>query len=189
MKYDMPAVLFAGGKSSRMGEDKSLLPFAGYNTLSQYQYQRLKKRFKEVYLSAKENKFDFDPAVITDHYTQSSPLVGLLSIFETLHCNEIFVLSVDAPFVDKEVIESLLHQDKKFDAVIAKSPHGTEPLCGIYRRSIVPLAKTHLEAEDYRMTHLLSVAHTRFISFEDDAPFMNLNHPHEYKEALKIISI
>jgi molybdopterin-guanine dinucleotide biosynthesis protein A len=189
MKYNIPAVLFAGGKSSRMGEDKSLLPFAGYNTLSQYQYQRLEKLFKEVYLSAKEDKFDFDPAVITDHYTQSSPLIGLLSIFKTLPYNEIFVLSVDAPFVGKEVINSLLHQDKKFDAVIAKSPHGTEPLCGIYRRSIIPLAKKHLEAENHRMNHLLNIAHTQFISFEDDTPFMNLNHPHEYEEALRIISL
>jgi molybdopterin-guanine dinucleotide biosynthesis protein A len=189
MKYDIPAVLFAGGKSSRMGEDKALLPFAGYTTLSQYQYQRLNKLFKEVYLSAKKNKFSFNASVITDNYTQSSPLIGLLSIFETLQCDEVFVLSIDAPFVGKEVIESLLHQDKKFDAVIAKSPHGTEPLCGIYRRSIVPLAKTHLDVEEHRMTHLLNVANTQFISFEEEIPFMNLNHPHEYEKALKIISL
>jgi len=187
MKYDIPAVLFAGGKSSRMGEDKALLPFAGYTTLSQYQYQRLEKLFKAVYLSAKEDKFDFNASLITDTYRQSSPLVGVLSVFETLDCDEVFVLSVDAPFVGEEIITSLLDQERKFDAVIAKSPHGAEPLCGIYRRSILPLAKKYLAADNHKLNSLLLEADTQFISFENNAPFMNLNHPHEYEKALTLI--
>ncbi|MDP1784432.1 MAG: NTP transferase domain-containing protein, partial [Sulfuricurvum sp.] len=43
MLFDLPCILFAGGKSSRMGSDKSLLPFGGYPTLAQYQYERLSK--------------------------------------------------------------------------------------------------------------------------------------------------
>jgi len=188
MKYDIPAVLFAGGKSSRMGQDKALLPFAGYPTLSEFQYSRLSKLFKKVYLSAKEDKFDFNTPVITDNYLQSSPLIGLISVFESLPVNEIFILSIDAPFVNEKVIEGLLDQDKKYDAVIAKSPHGVEPLCGIYRRSILPLAKKHLEEEDHKLNNLLKIADTRFIAFEDSVAFINLNHPHEYENALKLIS-
>ncbi len=33
MIQDIPLVIFAGGKSSRMGKDKALLPFGGYSTL------------------------------------------------------------------------------------------------------------------------------------------------------------
>jgi len=189
MKYNMTAVIFAGGKSSRMGKDKALLPFAGYNTLSEFQYNKLSTLFKKVYLSAKEDKFDFDATVITDRYEENSPLVGIISIFETLEEDEVFILSVDAPFVNEEVIEKLLNHEEEFDAVIAKSTSGTQPLCGVYRRSILPLAQKHLREGNHRLNDLLKAAHTQFVTFEDDIPFINLNHPHEYENALKLISL
>ena len=79
------AVIFAGGKSSRMGEDKALLPFANYPTLTEFQQDKLSTLFDEVYISAKENKFDFDCKVIQDNDKENSPLVGLISVFESLY--------------------------------------------------------------------------------------------------------
>lgn len=186
MKRTLPAVLFAGGTSSRMQTDKALLPFGGYNTLSQYQYARLGTFFKDVYLCAKTDKFPFECKVIEDKQPQSAPLVGIISVFEALGAQEVFILSVDAPFVSEENIQTILAAADPFDdAVIAKSPSGIQPLCGLYRKSILPLAKQQLKEGNYKLHHLLHTANTRFVSFDDDAPFTNLNHPHEYEEALK----
>jgi len=184
-KHTMTAIIFAGGKSSRMGKDKALLPFAGYNTLSEFQYNKLTSLCDKVYISSKENKFDFDATVITDRYEENSPLVGIISIFEALEVDEVFILSVDAPFVNKEVIEKLLNHEEEFDAIIAKSTSGAQPLCGVYRRSILPLAQKHLSEGNHRLNDLLGEAHTQFVMFEDDTPFINLNHPHEYEQAMK----
>jgi molybdopterin-guanine dinucleotide biosynthesis protein A len=185
MKYTVPAVIFSGGKSSRMGEDKSLLPFAGYGSLAQYQYERLLKLFETVYLSTKEEKFSFAAPVILDKDTGSSPLVGLVSAFETLPAEALFILSVDAPFVDETVIARLVTPAAEADAVIAHTPQGTQPLCGLYKRSILPLAKSHLDQGMHRMNHLLRQARTTYVPFEEEAPFLNLNHPSEYEEALQ----
>jgi molybdopterin-guanine dinucleotide biosynthesis protein A len=180
------AVIFAGGKSSRMGEDKALLPFANYPTLTEFQQDKLSTLFDEVYISAKENKFDFDCRVIQDNYKENSPLVGLISIFESLKVEEVFILSVDAPFVDKGTIEKLLeHHENSFDAIVAQSPSGVQPLCGLYKRSILPLAYAQLEKENHRLGDLLRLAHTLFVAFDEDAPFTNLNRPEEYQQALK----
>ena len=190
MKHDMPAIIFAGGKSSRMGKDKALLPFANCDTLSEFQYNRLSSLFDKIYISAKENKFDFNPTVITDLYEESSPLVGIISLFETLKEDEVFILSVDAPFVNEDIIIKLLDHKEGVDAVIAKSTSGIQPLCGVYKRSILPLAQKHLREGNHRLNDLLKAVHTQFISFEDDTPFINLNHPHEYEHALeRIISL
>ncbi len=180
------AVIFAGGKSSRMGEDKSLLPFAAYPTMAEFQQDKLSSLFDEVYISAKEDKFDFDCRVIQDNYTESSPLIGLISVFETLKAEEVFILSVDAPFVNKETIEKILAQNEKGnDAIVAQSPSGVQPLCGLYKRSILPLAYMQLEKENHRLGDLLRLAHTLFVAFDEDVPFTNLNHPEEYQQALK----
>ncbi|AKF23985.1 molybdopterin-guanine dinucleotide biosynthesis protein MobA [Sulfurovum lithotrophicum] len=188
MKCKIPAVIFAGGKSSRMGRDKALLPFADYNSLAQYQYVRLQGLFEKVYISTKEDKFDFRAELIYDRYDVSSPLAGILSIFETLDADEIFILSVDAPFVDENVIEKLFEENKEgTDAVIAQSPDGLQPLCGVYKRSLLPLAKTHFQENRHRLTQLLKEAKSKFVAFKDNDPFTNLNHPHEYEKALKEI--
>jgi len=187
MKYAIPAVIFSGGKSSRMGRDKALLPFGGYASLSHYQYMRLQHYFSAVYLSAKEDKFDFEASLIYDRYALSSPLVAILSVFEILKADEVFVLSVDAPFVNGAVVRKLMEERQKgFDAVIARTPGGVQPLCGVYRRSLMPLAYRQLEEKRHRLTALLEKGSTHYVTFEDERPFLNVNHPHEYEAALCI---
>jgi molybdopterin-guanine dinucleotide biosynthesis protein A len=186
MKYKIPAVLFAGGKSSRMGKDKALLPFAHYNSLSEFQYRRFEELFETVYLSAKDDKFDFEAPLILDRYEISSPLAALVSVFETLDSDAVFILSVDAPFVEKNIIAELLENIEDCDAVIAQSESGSQPLCGIYKRSILPIALKSLEENDHRLGKLLKRVKTKWVSFEDDAAFANLNHPQEYEDAKKL---
>ena len=185
MKFNIPLVIFAGGKSSRMGRDKALLTFGNYNTLSQYQHVRLSKLFNNIYISSKEHKFDFNINVILDKYSDASPLIGIISILETLDTDKVFILSVDAPFVAQDVIEKLMHYPKNFDVLIAKSPSGIQPLCGIYHRSILKVAKENLKENNHKLKYLLSKVDTHSILFEDDTLFMNLNHPHEYEEAVE----
>lgn len=183
--YDIPAVIFAGGKSSRMGMDKALLPFGGYNTLSEFQYKKLKRLFNSVYLSSKENKFDFKCDLILDTYQVSSPLVGLLSIFETLHCDRVLVLSVDAPLVDEQVFNTLIDAyDEEHDAVIAKSPKGLQPLCGIYNHSIMDLLQKAYENDEHKLTKLLHASNMKTIPFDDEVLFTNLNYRKEYEKLL-----
>jgi len=65
--FQIPCVIFAGGKSSRMGEDKSLLPFGSFSTLTEFQLNRLQKMFKNIYISCKKSsKFDFNADFIED---------------------------------------------------------------------------------------------------------------------------
>ena len=186
MIKDIPLVIFAGGKSSRMGQDKALLPFGEYQTLTQFQYEKLSNYFENVYISAKTDKFDFDCIVIEDTEKEYSPLIAILSIFESLQADEIFILSVDAPFVDNEVIEEIFkNRDPMKEIVVAKSPSGIQPLCGCYKKSILPLAYDQLEKGNHKLLDLLALANTQLVEFEEDDPFTNLNHPLEYQKALK----
>lgn len=185
---DKIAIIFAGGKSSRMGRDKALLPFGNYSTLAEYQYQRLSKIFDKVYISAKSNKFDFELNIIEDCYEESSPLVGIVSVFETLEIDELFVLSVDAPFVDRDTIDRLYgeaHSSK--DIIVASSPHGVEPLCAIYRETILPKAKEFIEQNNHRLQALLRSVDTQTVEFNREDIFMNLNYLEDYNRAYQTL--
>jgi len=184
MKSNSVAVVIAGGKSSRMQQDKALLPFGNCASLAQYQCEKLGEIFENVYLSAKSNKFDFDISIIEDNYDDSSPLVALISIFESLELEEVFVLSVDAPFVDKAVISQLYNEAQtSSDIIVVESVHGLEPLCAIYRRTFLKEALIALNKNQHRLQTLFKKLSVQKIKIEDEKIFMNLNFPHEYEEA------
>jgi molybdopterin-guanine dinucleotide biosynthesis protein A len=187
-----PCVIFAGGKSSRMGEDKSLLPFAGYETLIEFQYTRLSKIFSNVYISCKESKqFNFPAKFIYDIDSDAvyAPTLGFVTVFQELNCETFFALSVDAPFVDFKTIEKLFSYDKPInDATIAKTASGIQPMCGIYHNSLLHDFTRMLETNQHRLGYLLKSKKTTFVPFENETIFLNLNHPHEYQQALKLLS-
>ncbi len=184
MHTDPPqtAVIFAGGRSSRMGKDKALLPFGEYPSMAEFQYKKLLPLFTAVHLSAKTDKFDFDAPVITDRYPESSPMVALASLFEALDAEAVFILSVDMPMIGQEEIETLRrrYRQQQPDILIARSPRGLEPLCGIYRRSILPCVHTLLKQSQHRMRALLDSVKTETVYFENITRFANINTPEEY---------
>ena len=189
--HDIPCVIFAGGKSSRMGEDKSLLPFDGFDTLTEYQLNKLSKIFKNVYISCKsKDKFDFSANFIEDVKTDNvyAPTAGFIAIFEILKCKNIFVISVDSPFIDVNVINKLMDEHKNnTDATIAKTASGMQPMCGIYNKSLLNKFKTMLQEDNHKLGFLLKKSNTNFIDFKNEKLFLNLNNPNDYQQALKLI--
>lgn len=185
---NLPCVIVAGGKSSRMGSDKALLPFGPFATLTQYQLNKHKNNFTSLHVSCKtKEKFDFKANFIEDtkEFDTYSPLVALYSIlkeFQTLVC----ILSVDTPFVTLEVYENLFTCKEDFDVLIAKSPFGSHQLCAIYSPNILPILKQQIEKNDHKIRNMLELVKTKYVDFDDDEIFTNLNKPEEYKKANKV---
>jgi len=189
---DLPCVIFAGGKSSRMGGDKALLPFGSYETLTQYQYNRLCKIFKRVYISCKDNsKFHFHANFIEDKKSTDTfaPTIGFISVFNTLKDDAFFALSVDTPFIDEKTISKLLEEDQKnFDATIAKTDEGLHPMCGIYHRTLESKFIKMAQENNHKLGFLLKNSSTHYVYFKENDSFLNINHPSEYQKALSLIN-
>jgi len=179
------AVIFAGGKSSRMGRDKALLPFGGYSTLAEYQYRRLLPLFDRVVLSSKKAKFPFDAPLILDRDSdRSSPMVALASVLAAGSGAPIFVLSVDMPFVDASLIEKLyatLANHPKSQVVLAHSTRGAEPLCALYRHKLLPEVETLLRKDEHRMHALIESVKSMEVHCDREGVFANLNTPQDYQ--------
>ena len=186
---NIPCVIFAGGKSSRMGRDKSLLPFSSYKTLTEFQLHKLKQIFKTVYISCKnKNKFNFDANFIEDIESDNvyAPTVGFISVFEYIKEDSFFVISVDTPFIDKHIILSLIQKDdKKFDATIATLHNKIQPMCGIYHCSLKNEFEQMLKNKNHKLGLMLKNSNTNYINFKSEDLFININNPQEYKNALK----
>jgi len=190
MLLTIPCVIFAGGRSSRMGEDKALLPFASFPTLTEYQYSRLSKIFKNVYISCKDSsKFSFSAHFIEDIEPELyAPTAGFVAAFEELSNESFFAISVDAPFINEAVIKKILQEDdKSFDATIAKTDEGIQPLCGIYHRTLEAKFKKMIQENNHKLGFLLKESNTHYSYFQDTNIFLNMNHPEDYTKACKLI--
>lgn len=174
-----------------MGEDKSLLRFGEFNTLTEFQLSRLSKIFKTVYISCKDkSKFDFEANFIEDVPTDAiyAPTTGFVAIYKKLKDNSFFALSVDAPFVSQTEIEIILEADTlDIDATIAKTKFGIQPMCGIYHRSLEKNFTVMLKENNHKLSFLLKKSKTNFIYFDNEKPFLNLNNPQEYSQAINLL--
>jgi len=186
---DIPLVIFAGGKSSRMGEDKALLPFSSSPTLTQFQLKRFETIFKKVYISCEDkSKFDFEADFIEDvNLSLSSPFVGLYSCFEKLKSDCIFTLSVDTPFVKPDTFEKLFLFNSH-EAVVPVTKRGYQPLCALYKKSIKPILKELIKENKLKFSNLYDKIDVKYIEFQNEEDFDNLNFKDEYKKAIKRIS-
>ena len=181
------AVILAGGKSSRMGEDKALMPFGGYSSMTEYQYRRLEKIFKNVYISAKENKFDFEANIILDKYPQSSPMVAIASILEELN-DDFFLISVDMPLLSADAINALIalyNKEPEYDIYVLKSPNGDEPTATIYTKKIINQIKEFLEQNIHKLQYLINSVNKVSIKWDNISEFININDKKSYNYAKK----
>lgn len=182
----LPLVIVAGGKSSRMGSDKALLPFSTSKTLTEYQLTRLAPHFQSIHVSAKNRaKFHFDASFIEDtkEYQEHSPLVALLSILEYFQI-PVAILSVDTPFVTPEVFETLLsHLNDSVDVVVATSPSTSHQLCAIYSPAIIPVIRTKVNKNIHKVRSVLEECRVAYVPFENEQLFFNVNRPEDYEEA------
>jgi molybdopterin-guanine dinucleotide biosynthesis protein A len=188
-QFDIPCVILCGGKSSRMGEDKALLPFKNYKTLTQYQFERLKPHFKNIYLSSKTNKFDFlkseqrNENIIYDNISEeSSPLIALKSILETIKSDKVFVITVDTPFVKISSIEKLIINSSMNNMTIAVTSR-EHNLCGVYNKSCLPIINGMILDNNHKVGYLLKNIEIKKIKFFDEDEFLNLNYLDDYKKA------
>ena len=188
--FEITCVILSGGKSSRMGEDKSLLPFSTSKTLIEYQYQRLKPYFKDIYISSKTDKFDFidkDFLILDENKDIYSPILALDTIFNKFQNEKIFLITVDTPLVTIESISELINESKNYDICIAQTEK-THNLCGVFSSNISLSIKTMITNNIHKINYLIKNNKYIILDFPNNIEFMNINNKCEYEDALYCIN-
>jgi len=186
----LPCIILAGGKSSRMGQDKALMPFGEAKSLTEYQYHKFQCHFDDVYISCKsKEKFDFEAKFLEDKGEVFAPTIALDAVFERLGCEAFFVVAVDMPFISERVLKTLLKSDYlAYDATVVSEGEQVHTLCGIYTKGFKPYLEDAIKRDHHKLKGLLSQAHTQTIPIEEKTTFDNLNHPEEYIQAIRELS-
>lgn len=180
------AIILSGGKSLRMGQDKSLLEIDGLPMIGRT-VARLRPYFDELLISANDvEKYGFlGLPVVPDDQPGQGPLMGILSGLKRSSHDLNFVIACDVPEPDIGLILNMLDQADGVEIVMPKLGEDRyEPLIAVYRKSIIPHAEKILAGGQRKITALFDFAAVRFIDCSGSRWNRNLNTPDEYRNYL-----
>ncbi|MCC6415662.1 MAG: molybdenum cofactor guanylyltransferase [Opitutaceae bacterium] len=177
------AVLLAGGRSTRMGCDKALLP-VGEAVLWQRQWDLLAAAgVADRWLSVREEQLwvpDGLP-VVRDVLASAGPLGGIAAALEKMRGTHLLVLAVDLPCMDAAWFEKLMALCAPGVGAVGRRDGFYEPLAAIYPRELARDAVARLIRGEYALQRFIAAAgdamRTVEINAEEVAWFANWNEP------------
>ncbi len=170
------AVILAGGASSRMGQDKSLMLVDG-KPLIQRVWEQLSGRFGDILISTNERKkYAFlEARCVPDLVPGSGPLMGIRTAVEAARHDRIFVTACDIPVMDDDTVEKMLVLAEDFDCVVPRSRVGHEPLFAVYRKSAIPAMCDVLDSGERRISAVFPRVRTHAFDLGPAEWYRNLN--------------
>jgi molybdopterin-guanine dinucleotide biosynthesis protein A len=135
MYDDITAIILSGGKSSRMGTNKSFLKI-GDKTIIERLRELLQSMFKDVILITNDpDNYKFlGLPIYEDIFRQRGPLAGIHSGLKHSKTNLNFIISCDLPFMTKEMINYLIEYKTDKFITVAKADGFIQQLAGKYSK-------------------------------------------------------
>jgi len=185
MREAATAIVLAGGKSRRMGQDKSMLEVGG-RPMIQHIIEQLRPHFDQLLVSANDvEKYTFlDYPIIPDLVPDQGPMRGISSALRRSDNELNFVVACDMPEVDVRLARQLLLLAKGRDGAVPLTEEGHyEPLCAVYRTSLATAAEEMLESGERRIAALFDRFDFAFLRTDrsQNNSLQNLNLVEDYE--------
>lgn len=182
-------IILAGGRSRRMGENKSLLRLNG-KAMIEFAIEAVRPLCSEVVISSDYPVYDFTGCrVWPDEIRNQAPIVGIYSCLKRSETEVNIILSCDMPLINSHVMEYLLANSAESDITVPVHENGMiEPMCGIYKKSATGILKTCIEEGNFSMNGSIRKANHRLVSIDNLLPFFseklfrNINTPSDFEE-------
>ncbi|MBT8312373.1 MAG: NTP transferase domain-containing protein [Eudoraea sp.] len=186
-------LILAGGKSTRMGQDKHLLDYHG-EPQAEYLYGMLQGLCEKTFMSIRADQKSYQNKgyeEIVDQNIFRGPFNGLLSAHARYPEAAWLVLACDLPLIDKQSIDRLIRDrepQKDATAMATRKTGLPEPLVAIWEPTGLETAKTYLKTAESSCPRKFLLRHACKLVFpEQDLVLLNANNPEEFQEALSII--
>lgn len=172
--------VLAGGKSSRMGQDKGLMLLHN-KPMIKHLLDELGKLNLPVTIIANSNGYNaLGYATIKDIVAEKGPMGGLLTALHYTKAEYVFLISCDMPFITCEIISKIISEVNDDEITVAYTQNKLNPLFAVYKSSLIKEVAKRIAEGNLKMHQLIqSVNHKpvdmdEYIVHQPDV-FMNLN--------------
>ncbi len=186
-------IILAGGSSSRMGRDKSLMVY-NQQTLIERTVNELRKVVDEIVIASNNTSKYSIPGVIEvpDLYPGMGPLAGIHAGLKQIKHRYAFVISCDMPLFRARLAEYLLERCAGYDVVVTQINGYLEPLCAVYSKECLEPIESCLKAGVRKIilffpqVRVLTIGHREIENIGNpEELFYNLNTPEDYRLLLE----
>jgi molybdopterin-guanine dinucleotide biosynthesis protein A len=194
LKANTPQVdglVLLGGKSMRMGEDKSSISYRG---IPQYEYAHylLSEVSRSVYFSGTDYRnYGQEKYFIKDTFIGLGPYGGILSAFREDPNRALITLPIDTPLIDLEIISTLVkNRNVQKMATCFHNPDTNfpEPLITIWEPKAYPILLNYLAMGYSCPRKVLINEDIHKIQCLDPIKLKNANTPGERVELIEMLN-
>jgi len=187
----LTAYVLAGGKSTRMGQDKAVLTLHG-RTLVETALSAARAVVSKVCIVGSAELYGRFAPTISDLYQGCGPLAGIQAALSHSSTDLNLILAVDTPFLSPKLLAYLAERAATARSVVTAPEVNDypQPLCAIYSREFLPIAESALRTGQYKIVPLFPKGRTLLVpqaeleKFAFSAEmFDNLNTPEEFERA------
>lgn len=179
---DITCAILAGGRSTRMRQDKATLKVC-HKTLIQKVYDKAQLIFGDIIIVSSHHQdfYGINAHIIKDIIPIQSSMVGIVSGLLAAKTPYVFVLACDMPFITIKSIKHVLGEIHGEDIIIPRTENGFEPLHAAYNRSCISALLTLIGQQCFRITKVFPYVSVREVGnhpvfiHERTSVFANIN--------------
>lgn len=192
------AVILAGGKSSRMGENKALLPMKEKTNIAKIagELEKVTKQLLIVTNTPEDYCFLGYP-MTTDQYPGLGPLAGIHAGLSSSGTEVSIAVACDMPFIHAGIAQEMLDAADGYDAVVPEIEGRLQPLFAVYKKSCLPVLTSCLDNHVLKVREFLAVITVKIMKEQDfrlyeeqphlfSTSFFNMNMPEDYHQAKQL---
>ena len=187
------AIVLAGGRSSRMGRPKALLPFDGVPLIVHIVSMLRDVVGDVIVVAAPGQDLPALPVrIVRDEVPHQGPVGGICYGLRAARGEAAFVTSCDSAFLNPDVIARLFEARAGYDVVVPHWAGRLQPLHAVYAATVLPQLEAQLARGELRPVSLFERVPTLRIE-EDELrridpggwSVFNMNTPEDYARALE----
>ena len=177
--------ILAGGKSTRMGQNKALMKFH-----SETMIERISRQFcgrHEVLISAAEKGLYEETGlpVVYDEADDIGPIEGIRRLLTEASLEYVFICAADMPFVDRQIAEYLAEFiSSDYDCYVVEDDDHVHPLLAIYSKNVLPVIEDLIARGKHKLIGILNATRTKYVRLEnttiDPRVVKNVNTKEEF---------
>jgi molybdopterin-guanine dinucleotide biosynthesis protein A len=181
-KWPYAGFVLAGGRSSRMGRDKAMLPIGGTFLLKETYRKVQNAAGSAVVVGAPQRYQGLGMALAADLVEGCGPLGGLYTALKLSSKPWNLVVACDMPGLTQEFLGDLLRAARERNAVCLVPVTGSclHPLCAVYRRDAIFEVEVAILNKSLKMHDLLTKLDAARWPLKDANLVGNVNTPADW---------
>ena len=183
-------LVLAGGKSTRMGEDKSNIYYHGKRQ-SEFEADMLSQLCSRTFISSNSADEDLHYPIIKDSFLDLGPFGGIVSAFRFEPNAAWLTIACDLPLLDQSTLEQLVKaRDMSKLATCFYNPDTQfpEPLITIWEPRAYPVLLYFLSLGYSCPRKVLINSNIKMIDLDDVTKIRNSNTPQDRQEVMQLIN-